>query len=128
MRKLVLMLSIMGSFAVVIPLAAEEGPCKSCEERWLWPWLEDCWFCEDTECGSALCHIEQWESEVCVTQGDGCGEGNPNCTDEEWQDIRWTWPQPQARLAQACERPLSESWRLTGVRVSSPRGRRAGRA
>ncbi|HYC93329.1 MAG TPA: hypothetical protein VEO54_29250 [Thermoanaerobaculia bacterium] len=126
MKKLMMILGIVASFAMAAPLFAD-GPCKSCEERWLWPWLEDCWFCEDAECGAVLCHIEQWESgEVCIAEGSGCGEGNPNCTDEEWQDIRFEMPQPGVRVARACERPLSESWRLTEVRVSSPRGKRAG--
>ncbi|HVG23772.1 MAG TPA: hypothetical protein VND45_06425 [Thermoanaerobaculia bacterium] len=115
----------VATFGIAVPAVAQEGPCQSCEQRWLWPWLEDCWFCEDTECGAILCHLEQWSSgDMCLTEGDGCGEGNPHCTDEDWQDLRFQTPRPEVKLAKACERSLSESWRLTAVRVSSSRGKR----
>jgi hypothetical protein len=35
MKKLTLLLGFVASFAIATPLLAQEGPCQSCEERWL---------------------------------------------------------------------------------------------
>jgi hypothetical protein len=100
--------------------------CQTCVEHWYWPWLDDCWWCEGSYCGAVLCHIEQWGStEVCVTDGDLCGEGNPMCDHAEHQGL--LEPRESTMLAKACEPQtlLSETWRLARVSFRTPpRGKR----
>lgn len=105
-----------------IPAAPASAQCQACVEHWYWPWLDDCWWCEGTNCGAVLCHIEEYSpgAEACVTEGDFCGEGNPLCDHEEHALL-----EPAAPTSCEPQKILSETWRLARVSIQTPsRGRR----
>jgi len=107
------------------------GACQACELRFLWPWIEDCWFCEQAVCGFATCEIREYApgDDYCVGQGEGCGEGLPGCEDPHVGSLLPVGATEQVKLAD-CERVpfLSETWRLKSVQLvthAKPRQKRA---
>jgi hypothetical protein len=125
--KRTMFLIVAALLLCAIPAGPASAQCQACVEHWYWPWLDDCWWCEGTNCGAVLCHIEEYApgAEVCVTQGDFCGEGNPMCDHAEHQTL--LQPRDSTMLAGNCEPPtfLSETWRLARVSIrTQSRGKR----
>jgi hypothetical protein len=121
MRRFALATGILIMLMCAAPASADAlGGCKVCVERWLWPWLEDCYFCESATCGSMECSIQQCAPglDCCVTAGEFCGEGNPECDDPSPHGAVRSGA--EAELADCTRSPfLAETWRLARVRVTT---------
>jgi hypothetical protein len=122
MKKLIVPMAVCVLFLCAGSASADaQGPCQACVERWLWPWMEDCWFCESVNCGQILCEIHDCSPglECCVLQGEGCGEGNPQCEDPPPHGLLQPAPKPNDAQLADCDRApfLSETWRLKRVQL-----------
>jgi hypothetical protein len=125
--KRTMLLIVAALLLCAIPATTAAAQCQACVEHSYWPWLDDCWWCEAAYCGAVLCHIEEYApgQEICVTEGDFCGEGNPICDHAEHQGLLQPGliqPRESTKLAKNCEPPriLSETWRLARVEIQTP--------
>src|ERR1051325_4744310 len=108
MKSLLLCAVILAALGWATPAQA----CIECVERYYWPWLDDCFFCEESNCGSVLCHIEEYApgAEYCVLEGDHCNIGGRGC------------PDVQSALPDAPGvKPLEQTWRLVKVKIKPAR-------
>lgn len=110
MKRLILCGVILAAFAWAAPAHA----CVECVEHYYWPWLEDCWYCDDSDCGAVLCHIEESPpgNEICILQGDGCNNGGRGCRDVQMGALPGT----------TGATPLEPTWRIVKVTVKPARG------
>jgi hypothetical protein len=108
MRRLILIAVTLVVLLGASPLSA----CQKCDLLWLWPWLDDCWFCDPTNCGAELCEITE---ESCNNDGLGCWDGTGQCSDVWWLNGVLVHPAPS----------LNSTWRLASVRVIRPSGSRS---
>lgn len=110
MKRLVLCGMVVAAFTWAAPAQA----CIECVESYRWPWLQDCFFCTDANCGAELCHIEEYApgQETCVLQGDGCNNGGRGCPDVQYSALPGT----------TGATPLEPTWRVVKVTVKPARG------
>ncbi|MEA2465517.1 MAG: hypothetical protein QOJ98_3264 [Acidobacteriota bacterium] len=102
MRKLLFICGVL----FTIFLAAPAEACQACHEyfhpqSWVW-----CTECVPSRCGYFECQIEDWGSDICITEGDACFEYGGDCPDE-----------PQSIAPGSGETHLAEKWQLKKVNV-----------
>lgn len=93
-------------------IASPASACQECAEHYTWPWLEDCWFCDQTNCGGILCELHD---SYCQLQGD-CNEGGRYCPDimNPPPSAMQSMPGPRRSTGEH----LSDRWLLVRVRVA----------
>src|ERR1700756_320127 len=101
MRRLLVVAAMSILFAIAAPLVA----CVDCQEHFVWPQIDECWFCDDSHCASELCETD---GDSCSTTGTGCWDGRGNC-DDVWWERNGVLVNPPPTLA--------STWRLASVRV-----------
>jgi hypothetical protein len=95
MRKIL----VLALLLIAISYAQPARACMDCAYDFLWPWMDDCANCVETNCGWVLCHLEQQGDDICVLQGDDCNEGGKNCPPPSYTSLDTTWRLARVRIS-----------------------------
>lgn len=103
MRKIVLTVAFLLLLAASPVLA-----CDRCEEHFVWPQIDECWFCEEVNCGYEGCTLSG--DNDCSMGASGCWNGMGQCDDVWWRN---------GAILDNPLKPSAPAWRVAAVRVKT---------